>query len=155
LTIKPTLVLTFVFQAKRQRVFDVLTQAEHLNRWFTKGAQVDLQVGGQLTTGEGERFKFAKVAVPRQLVSTYSSPRLDVETEVDMTLESPGPLTRTMLRIVQKGLDPEQVSEEAYRWMTDRWNFLGAALKRYLDRQGRISFEAWQQGHSPVYEVRK
>ncbi len=155
MTIKPTLVLTFVFQAKRQRVFDVLTQAEHLNRWFTKGAQVDLQVGGQLTTGEGERFTFAKVAVPRQLVSTYSSPRLDVETAVDMTLESPGPLTRTMLRIVQKGLDPEQVSEEAYRWMTDRWNFLGAALKRYLDRQGRISFEAWQQGHSPVYEVRK
>jgi uncharacterized protein YndB with AHSA1/START domain len=152
--IKPTLVFSFDFAVRPQRVFDVLTQPEHLNRWFTTGAEVDLQVGGHLTNGDGERGKFIKVAVPRQLVFTYTNDQIETETEVDMTFQTSGPLNRTMLRIVQKGIDPKQTSEATYAWLTQRWNYLGVSLKRYLDKQGRLTFERFRARRSPVFADR-
>ena len=151
---KPTLVLTYEFPARPQRVFDVLTQAEHLNQWFTSDARIDLQVGGQMTNGDGEQCKFSKVAVPTELIFTYRHPQLEVETEVDMLFEASQPLGGTRLRIVQKGLDPKQVSDAGYRWMNDRWNYMAAALKHYLDRRSRLSQESWRAEHKPVYEAR-
>jgi uncharacterized protein YndB with AHSA1/START domain len=147
---KPTLVLTFVFSARPQRVFDVFTQPEHLNRWFTTAAQVDLQVGGQFSNGDGEHGTFIKVAVPRQLVFTYSRTGLGVETEVDVSFTPNRPLNRTMVRLVQKGLDPEKVTPEARDWLVQRWNFMGASLKRYLARQSRLSFDKWRSKRRPV-----
>jgi len=152
--IKPTLVLTYVFPARPQRVFDVLTQAEHLNRWFTSGASVDLQVGGKYSNTDGDEGKFLKVAVPRHLVFTYSHSRLPIETEVDMTFVAHGALERTTLRLVQKGLDPKSVPPDAYNWMTERWNYMAAGLGRYLGRQSRVRFESWKASQKPVYGTR-
>ncbi len=38
---------TFV-RASREQVFDALTQAEHLDAWFTTGAEVDPREGGEM-----------------------------------------------------------------------------------------------------------
>ena len=38
---------TFV-RAPRERVYDALTQAEHLDAWFTTGAEVDARPGGTM-----------------------------------------------------------------------------------------------------------
>ena len=155
MVIKPTLVLTYEFKATPQRVFDVVTQSEHLNRFFTSGAQVDLQVGGKFSNADGDAGKFLKVAVPRHLVFSYSHDKLGLDTEVDLTFVASGPLKWTKLRLVQKGLDAEKVGAEAYTWMTARWNYLAAALARYLGKQGRISFDTWRAQSKPVYETRR
>lgn len=141
--IKPTLVLTWVLPATPQRVFDVFTQREHLNAWFGTGVEVDLQVGGKLTSSNGDKARFLKVAVPRQLVFTYTHPELGFDTEIDVTFTATGPRQETQIRLVQKGLDPKQISEEKYRWLSDRWNWTADNLKRYLVRETRQSFEAW------------
>lgn len=152
--IKPTLVLTYEFKASQQRVFDVLTQADHLNRWFTKDARVDLQVGGKISNADGDTGKFLKVAVPRELVFTYTHEKLGVETEVDISLGSGGSMGWTRMRIVQKGLDPKSVSEEAYDWMASRWNWMADNLKRYIEKRGKVDFDTWRNKRQPVYQPR-
>ena len=151
---KPTLVLTFEFRATQQRVFDVMTQADHLNRWYTKNAQVDLQVGGKISNADGDDGKFVKVAVPRELAFTYTHDKLGIETDVDITFAPGGPLGWTRLRIVQKGLDAEKVTPEAYDWMVCRWNWLAENLKRYLEKRSRVDFEVWRKKRQPVYATR-
>lgn len=155
MTIKPTLVLAYEFDAKPQKVFDAFTQPEHLNKWLVAGAQVNLQVGGRMTTSDGDNAKFIKVAVPRELVFTYSHPKLEVETEVDITFKESLVLGRTQMRIVQKGLDAKKVSKESYVWMTDRWSWLAENLKRYLEKASRIEFELWRSKRQPVYRARE
>jgi uncharacterized protein YndB with AHSA1/START domain len=155
MVIKPTLVLTYEFKATPQRVFDVVTQSEHLNRYFTSSSQVDLQVGGKFSNDDGDTGKFLKLAVPRHLVFSYNHEKLGVDTEVDLTFVASGPLKWTKLRLVQKGLDADKVSAEAYTWMTARWNYLAAGLARYLSKQGRISFDTWRAQTKPVYETRR
>jgi uncharacterized protein YndB with AHSA1/START domain len=155
MAIKPTLVLTYEFEATPQRVFDVVTQSEHLNRYFTSGAQVDLQVGGKFSNADGDTGKFLKVAVPRHLVFSYGHEKLGLDTEVDLTFLASGPLGWTKLRLVQKGLDALKVSAETYTWMTARWNYLAASLARYLGKQSRISFDLWREHSKPVYETRR
>lgn len=141
---KPTLVLTWVFSATPQRVFDVFTQREHLNAWFGQGVEIDLQVGGKFTSSEGDKARFLKVAVPRQLVFTYSHPRLEVDTEIDVTFAASGPRHETQVRLVHKGLDPKKITAEQYRWLVDRWHWQADNLKRYLGRKGRLEFDAWR-----------
>ena len=142
--IKPTLVLTWVFPAAPQRVFDVFTQREHLNAWFGQGVEIDLQVGGRFTSSDGDKARFLKVAVPRQLVFTYTHPQIALDTEIDVTFAATGPRRETQVRLVHKGLDPKQISAENYRWLLDRWNWLADNLKRYLKKEGRLEFEAWR-----------
>jgi uncharacterized protein YndB with AHSA1/START domain len=151
---KPTLVLTWVFTAQPQRVFDVFTQAEHLNAWFARGAQVDLQVGGRFSTEAGDKGKFLKVAVPRQLTLAYSHPGIPVETELDVTFQATGPDRSTQVRLVQKGLDPKQVSGEQFRLHVERWNWLAENLKRYLARDKCLGFEEWLGRTRVVYGTR-
>ena len=155
MVIKPTLVRTYEFKATQQRVFDVVTQTEHLNRYFTAGAQVDPQVGGKFSNADGDKGKFLKVAVPRHLVFTYTHEKLGLETEVDLTFEASGPLKWTKLRLVQKGLEADKVNADAYAWMTARWNYLATSLARYLVKQSRISFEVYREQSKPVYETRR
>lgn len=155
MVIKPTLVLAYEFDGKPQRVFDAFTQPEHLNKWCTSNAQVNLQIGGKMTNADGDNAKFTKVAVPRELVFTYTHPKLEVETEVDITFKEFPILGRTQMRIVQKGLDPKKVSKESYVWMADRWGWMADNLKRYLEKNGRIDFEVWRSKRQPVYGVRQ
>jgi uncharacterized protein YndB with AHSA1/START domain len=142
--IKPTLVLTWVFPAPPQRVFDVFTQSAHLNAWFGTGVQIDLQVGGKFTSTDGDKARFIKVAVPRHLVFSYTHTELGIDTEIDVTFSPSGPRNETQVRFVHKGLDPKQISPEKYRWLVDRWNWMADNLKRHLGNQRRLEFEAWQ-----------
>lgn len=151
---KPTLVFTYDFGVKPQRVFDVFTQPEHLNKWYTQGAKVDLQVGGTMSNNDGETYTLIKVAVPRQLIFTYSHSKIEAETEVDMTFEPSGALGGTKLRIVHKGLDPKKVPAESAQWLSDRWTFMALSLKKYLERKGRLSFDQYLSIRKPVYEQR-
>ena len=154
MAIKPTLVLTYEVHKEPQRVFDVLTQPAHLNRYFTSGATVDLQVGGRWQNADGESGKYLKVAVPRQLVFTYTHSRLGFESEIDLSLKPSHPLDWTMLRLVHKGLDPQKITPEGYAWVQARWKFLAASLQGYLRRESTTSFADWQARQTPVYAQR-
>jgi uncharacterized protein YndB with AHSA1/START domain len=151
---KPTLVFTYELHSDPQRVFDVLTQPKHLNKYYTKDVHIDLQVGGKYSNADGEAGKFVKVAVPRQLVFTYTHSRLGFDTEVDIWLEPSRPLGWTRFRLVHKGLDPQKINPETHAWMTARWQFLASALKGYLGRESAQSFANWQTLQKPVYEQR-
>lgn len=152
---RPTLVFTYDFGAIPQRVFDVFTQPKHLDKWYTHNAKFDLQVGGSMSNGDGEEYSLLKVAVPRQLIFTYRHPKIEPDTEVDMTFDPSVGLNGTRLRIVHKGLDPKTVPAEASQWLTDRWTFMAVNLKRYLGRQGRLTFDQYLSIRNPVYEQRR
>ena len=151
---KPTLVLTYEVHGDLQRVFDALTQPRHLDRYFTSNATVDLQVGGRFGNGDGESGKFLKVAVPRQIVFTYTNSQLGFDTEVDLQLVPSFPLGGIRLRLVHKGLDPKKVNEDTVKWLELRWKYLAASLSAYLSGDKTPRFETWKQELSPVYAER-
>lgn len=148
---KPTLVLTYEVHADLQRVFDALTQPRHLDRYFTRNATVDLQVGGRFANGDGESGKFLKVAVPRQIVFTYTTAQLGIDTEVDLQMVPSFPLGGTRLRLVHKGLDPKKVNEDTVKGLELRWKYLAFNLAAYLTGEKVQGFEAWKADQSPVY----
>ena len=148
---KSTLVLTYEVHAEPQRVFDALTQPRHLDKYFTSGASVDLQVGGRMNLGEGESGKFLKVAVPRQVSFSYTHPRIPIETEVDIQLAPSFPLGGTRLRLVHKAHAPKQLNAETVEWLELRWKYFVTALAAHLSGDKPAGFDAWKADLSPVY----
>jgi uncharacterized protein YndB with AHSA1/START domain len=43
-----------LLRAPRERVYDAYTQAEHLDAWFTTGAEVDARPGGEMVWRWGD-----------------------------------------------------------------------------------------------------
>ncbi|WP_010093921.1 SRPBCC domain-containing protein [Ornithinibacillus scapharcae] len=51
--VKDSVKREIVVQASLEKVWDALTKEEHLNRWYTKEAEVDFRVGGKLFMNHG------------------------------------------------------------------------------------------------------
>lgn len=100
------LVLTRVFNAPRERVFDAWTQIEHMTQWWgPKGftvphARIDLRVGGEyracIRSPEGAdywiRGAYLEIDCPTRLIFTWAWEDDDgkpgIETRVELTFEA-------------------------------------------------------------------
>jgi uncharacterized protein YndB with AHSA1/START domain len=137
-----------VIAAPVERVWALLTEAEHLGRWFgDAGAELDLRPGGALSlTWEQHgtvHGRVVEVDAPRRfsyrwavLRESQSEPVEGNSTLVEFTLEAEGDATR--LRVVESGFDtlfadPEK-SAERYADNTEGWGSELAELADYAER---------------------
>jgi uncharacterized protein YndB with AHSA1/START domain len=111
--------------ASPERVWEVLTEPEHVGTWFGVGvpAEVDLRPGGLMRIDHGEHGRYSTLIVhvdpPRAFSYRWASAYPDVvatvvnSTLVEFSLEpiAGGPL----LRVVESGFDALQIPLERER----------------------------------------
>ena len=137
-----------VIAAPVERVWALLTEAEHLGRWFgDAGAEVELRPGGALTL-TWEQYgtvhgRVVDVEAPRRfsyrwavLRESQSEPVEGNSTLVEFNLEAEGDGTR--LRVVESGFDtlfadPEKRAQR-YEDNTKGWGSELAELADYAER---------------------
>jgi uncharacterized protein YndB with AHSA1/START domain len=137
-----------VIAAPVERVWALLTEAEHLGRWFgDAGAELDLRPGGSLSL-TWEQYgtvhgRVVDVEAPRRfsyrwavLRESQSEPVEGNSTLVEFTLEAEGAGTR--LRVVESGFDtlfadPEKRAQR-YEDNTKGWGSELAELADYAER---------------------
>lgn len=130
--------------ASPQRVWDVVTRAEHVGRWFgDAGAELDLRPGGLLRLHFAEHGTYlgrVEEVVPIDLFSFRwarpqdTEPRAGNSTLVEFRLQPDGDGTR--LVVTERGfasLDGTVDERERYRMGNVRgWEEVTGALVRYL-----------------------
>ena len=137
-----------VIAAPVDRVWQLVTKAEHLGRWFgDAGAEVDLRPGGAIELRWAEhaaRGRVETVEPPRLFAFRWApfenpaggDPTDDNSTLVEFTLSAEGDGTR--LRVVESGFDALATSDEQRRknheGNTDGWRQELAELQDYATR---------------------
>ena len=133
-----------VIEAPRERVWAVLTQAEHIAKWLGDIAEIDLQPGGKAAFGWTEHGTHQAVidrVEPPDFFSYRWTNNSAAEvgpgeaTLVEFTLTEQG--TGTLLRVVETGFDSLNASEEertsASEDHTSGWISELAELKEYAE----------------------
>jgi uncharacterized protein YndB with AHSA1/START domain len=112
-----------LIEAPVERVWDLVTEAEHLGRWFADaGAEVDLRPGGAMALHWSEhgtaRGRIEAVEPTRLFAFRWApfkdpggaQPTEDNSTRVEFTLSTEGDGTR--LRVVESGFEALGCSDE-------------------------------------------
>ena len=113
-----------------ERVWAVLTQAEHVGRWFgDAGAEIDLRPGGEMVVRWAEygvgRMRVVDVEPPRRFSYRWApvrehwgeEPAEGTATLVEFTLDADGDGTR--LRVVESGFETLDATDEQRRRSLD------------------------------------
>ena len=138
-----------VIDAPIERVWEVLTEAQHLGRWFgDAGAQVELRPNGRMLlhwTEHGTAYgRVERVDPPRFFSYRWVSGLFPGATEpadgnstlVEFTLEREGEATR--LRVVESGFAlleaPEEEQRTRFELNEEGWEIKFAQLEEYVQR---------------------
>jgi uncharacterized protein YndB with AHSA1/START domain len=137
-----------VIDAPVDRVWELVTEAEHLGRWFgDAGAEIDLRPGGAIElrwTEHAARGRIEAVEPPRLFAFRWApfedpggvQPTDGNSTLVEFTLSADGDVTR--LRVVESGFEALATSDEQRRRNlesnTDGWRQELAELQDYATR---------------------
>jgi uncharacterized protein YndB with AHSA1/START domain len=137
-----------VVEAPVERVWELITQGEHLGTWFgDSGAEVDLRPGGAVSLtwrehgtvhGRVERVEPMSLVSYRWLAGAdrEEEPTPENSTLIEFTLAEDGGATR--LRVVESGFDGLAMSEEEKRRQvegnTEGWQIETAELAEYARR---------------------
>jgi uncharacterized protein YndB with AHSA1/START domain len=134
-----------VINASQNRVWAVLTEADHVTGWFGDLAEVDLRPGGKMVFGwkeSGNHHARVERVEPQGFFSyrwaraTGVEPVAGNSTLVEFTLTPDGP--RTRLRVVETGFASLDVSEQekgnAVRENTEGWISELGELQDYAKR---------------------
>jgi uncharacterized protein YndB with AHSA1/START domain len=134
-----------IIDASPERVWHVLTNADHVAGWFGDSAEIDLQPGGKATFGWAEhgvfRAAIERVEPPAELSYRWANqagtePGEGTSTLVELTLtEIP---VGTLLRVVESGFASLHVSPadqaRAAEANSKGWADELAQLKDYAER---------------------
>ncbi|HEV3088013.1 MAG TPA: SRPBCC family protein [Candidatus Elarobacter sp.] len=135
-----------VVAAPRERVWEIITQAEHVGTWFGESAQVDLRPGGELVLRWEKYGSFygsiEKIDEPNYLSYRWVPGIPDVKptnensTLVEFTLTPEGADTR--VRVVETGFGrlPRNESERAEQFQdnTEGWTTKLHDLQQYAEK---------------------
>ena len=138
-----------VIDAPVQRVWELITEAEHLGRWFgDAGAEIDLRPGGAMAlrwTGHGTSHgRVVAVEPPTRFAYRWApfrdpggeEPVEGNSTLVEFTLHSEGDGTR--LRVVESGFASLATSDEQrasnHEGNTKGWEFETGELREYAHK---------------------
>jgi uncharacterized protein YndB with AHSA1/START domain len=140
------IVRDMVLRAPPTRVWDALTKAEHLARWFGTGAEVDLRPGGRISF-EWEQYQdqapgeIEEVDRPRRFVFRWHpfghlrdlevDPSLRTRVEFDLEEHPEG----TRLRVRESGFAslPEAIAARSRGDNTSGWDAELAELREYVE----------------------
>lgn len=132
-----------------ERVWAVLTQAEHVGRWFgDAGAEIDLRPGGEMVVRWAEygvgRMRVVDVEPPRRFSYRWApvrehwgeEPAEGTATLVEFTLDADGDGTR--LRVVESGFETLDATDEQRRRSLDEntagWEQQLESVREYAGR---------------------
>jgi len=134
-----------VINAPQDRVWAVLTEADHVAGWFGDSAEVDLRPGGKMVFGWKDfgnyHARVERVEPPgffsyRWARARGAEPVAGNSTLVEFTLTPDGP--RTRLRVVETGFASLDASEEekgtAVKENTEGWISELGELQEYAER---------------------
>ncbi len=134
-----------IIEASRERVWEVLTDPQHIAGWFGDKAEIDLRPGGKAAFGWTEHGTHRAIidrVDPPSLLSYRWARDTDVEpasggaTLVEFTLTEI--FAGTLLRVVETGFASLHVSEpeqdKAVEENTQGWQSELAELKEYAER---------------------
>ena len=134
-----------IIEASRERVWEVLTDPQHIASWFGDTAEIDLQPGGKAAFGwteHGTHRAIVDRVDPPSLLSYRWARDTDVEpasggsTLVEFTLTEI--FAGTLLRVVETGFaslrGSEQDQDQAVQENTQGWQSELAELKEYAER---------------------
>ena len=135
--------------APLELVWAIVTEPEHVGRWFSDSAEIDLRPGGNAVfswDGHGPAYaRIEKVEPPHTFafrwIRTGAEPHAGNATLVEFTLRAEG--ENTWLRVVETGfreLDwPEDERERYADENTRGWARELAELEDYLSKHARAS----------------
>jgi uncharacterized protein YndB with AHSA1/START domain len=132
-----------------ERVWALLTEAEHVGRWFCDdGAEIDLRPGGEMVMRWAEhgigKARIVDVEPPRRFSYRWAAirehwgedPDEGNATLVEFTLDREGDGTR--LRVVESGFDrldgSDEQRREALDGNTEGWTIQLGNVKGYAER---------------------
>ena len=137
-----------LIDAPPARVWEIVTEPEHVGRWFSDSAEIDLRPGGEaaLTWEEhGTARAWVEKVEPPHLFSfrwarpVGAEPRRGNSTLVELSLSAEGDGTR--LRVVESGFrELEWSEEEKSRYAeenTKGWEHELGELQEYVSAQVR------------------
>ena len=145
-----------LIEAPIEVVWEVISHPEHVARWFSDEAQLDVRPGGDglltwhamPTSNHPASFplRFEAVEPPRRLSYRWchpggEEPRTDNSTLVEFTLTEEGPSTR--LRVVESGIQLTSWSQDEKdgfaKSHTDGWERHLEKLRLYAPTAGAIT----------------
>ena len=137
-----TITREITVNAARSRVWEVVTRAEHLGRWFgDAGAEIDLRPGGRLTlsfAGHGTTVgRVEQVDAPERFSFRWArtrdvEPAVGDETLVEFTLTETA--DGTVVQVRESGFATLSGDAVAYhRGNVEGWAAKTAELQRYLE----------------------
>jgi uncharacterized protein YndB with AHSA1/START domain len=132
-----------VVAAPRERVWEIITQAEHVGKWFGDSAEVDLRPGGTILLRWEKYGNFygtiEKIDEPRYFSYRWvpgtpdEKPSNENSTLVEFTLTPQG--GQTQLRVVETGFSRLPLSEseraEHFKDNTEGWTSKLHDLQQY------------------------
>jgi uncharacterized protein YndB with AHSA1/START domain len=134
-----------VIAAPPERVWEIITQAEHVGEWFGDSAEIDLRPGGtMMLRWEKHGTHYAtidKIEPPRYFsyrwnpTVTGEKPGNDDSTLVEFTLTPHD--NQTLLRVVETGFSRLQVTDdkraEQFENNSEGWAIQLQDLRAYVD----------------------
>lgn len=135
-----------VVAAPRERVWEIITQAEHVGKWFGDSAEIDLRPGGAIVM-RMDKFGTVYATIERIDEPNYFSyrwnpgivdekPTNEKSTLVEFTLTPQGEQTR--VRVVETGFSrlPRSESERAEQFKdnTNGWAIQLRDLNEYVEQ---------------------
>ncbi len=133
-----------VVAAPRERVWEIITQAEHVGKWFGESAEVDLRPGGTIVLrwekhgtvyGTIEKVDEPHYFSYRWMPGKFGErPSNEKSTLVEFTLTPQGGQTR--LRVVETGFSrlPEKERAEQFKDNTEGWAHELGELQQYVEQ---------------------
>ncbi|MGB7861637.1 MAG: SRPBCC domain-containing protein [Acidimicrobiia bacterium] len=135
-------------EAPIERVWEALTSAEHLSKWFGDTAELDLRAGGHASFGWSE-FNDSVAAIievvqrPTRFSfrweSLRSTPVEEASTLVEFELTEEG--STTVVRLIESGFAalPETVYSKRFTENASGWSTELADLAEYLTGAGSVA----------------
>jgi uncharacterized protein YndB with AHSA1/START domain len=135
----PEIPVATLVRAPRERVYDAFTRAEHLDAWFTTGAEVDARAGGEMVwrwdrwgpdevTAE-DRGPVLEARRPERYVFGWQEKLGGTTVEVDFEAHPEG----TVVRLCDHGYPDTQEGRESLLDCATGWGEALTLLKFYVE----------------------
>ncbi len=131
--------VTRLVAASATRTFDALTKPADLSRWFTRGAQANIEAGGSYSNQDGDRGRFLAVSRPKRLRMSWENAKHAPGTIVEFTID-PAPGGKARAGVTHSRLATRRDAEK----MKNGWSWAFDSLRSYLETGKAISVEEWE-----------